>query len=157
MPTDSFNTDSDPDFNPDPFNLERFVTAQAPVFDTALTELGARRKQSHWMWFIFPQLKGLGHSATAQFYGLGSLLEAQAYLAHPLLGPRLRRCTETVLASRAASLRELFGSPDDLKFCSSVTLFSLAAPEDDLFRRALSRWCGGQPDENTRRLLGAGR
>ena len=153
MPTDSFNTASDPDS----FNLERFVTAQTPVFDTALAELGAGRKQSHWMWFVFPQLRGLGHSATAQFYGLGSLLEVQAYLGHPLLGPRLRRCTETVLASRAASLRELFGSPDDLKFCSSVTLFSLAAPDDDLFRRALSRWCGGRPDENTRRLLGAGR
>ena len=135
----------------DPFNLERFVSAQAPVFDTALKELQAGRKRSHWMWFIFPQLKGLGHSATAQFYGVGSLAEAQAYLNHPLLGSRLRRCTETVLTSRAASVRELFGSPDDLKFCSSMTLFSLAA-DDPLFGRALGRWCKGQ-DEATRRLL----
>ena len=152
MPTDSFN----PNSNTDSFNLERFVTAQAPVFDTVLRELEGGHKQSHWMWFVFPQLRGLGHSATAQFYGIASLDEAQAYLEHPLLGPRLVRCTEAVLASRTASLRELFGSPDDLKFCSSVTLFSLAAPDDDLFQRALGRWCGGQPDENTRRLLGAG-
>ncbi len=152
MPTDSFN----PNSNTDSFNLERFVTAQAPVFDTVLRELEGGHKQSHWMWFVFPQLRGLGHSATAQFYGIASLDEAQAYLEHPLLGPRLVRCTEAVLASRTASLRELFGSPDDLKFCSSVTLFSLAAPGDDLFQRALGRWCGGQPDENTRRLLGAG-
>ena len=149
MPTDSFN----PNSNTDSFNLERFVTAQAPVFDTVLRELEGGHKQSHWMWFVFPQLRGLGHSATAQFYGIASLDEAQAYLEHPLLGPRLVRCTEAVLASRTASLRELFGSPDDLKFCSSVTLFSLAAPDDDLFQRALGRWCGGQPDENTRRLL----
>ena len=135
----------------DLFNLERFVSAQAPVFDTALKELQAGRKRSHWMWFIFPQLKGLGHSSTAQFYGVGSLAEAQAYLNHPLLGSRLRRCTETVLASRAASVRELFGSPDDLKFCSSMTLFSLAA-DDPLFGQALERWCKGQ-DEATRRLL----
>ena len=133
-------------------NLERFVTAQAPVFDTALAELEAGRKRSHWMWFIFPQLRGLGSSPTARFYGIGSFSEAQAYLEHPLLGPRLRRCTETVLASRAASLRALFGTPDDLKFYSSVTLFNLVAP-NDIFELALWRWCGGQPDKNTQRLL----
>src|SRR4051794_28811258 len=82
----------------EPFDLERFVTAQAPVFATALNELKAGRKRSHWMWFIFPQLRGLGHSSTAQFYGISSLTEARAYLAHPVLGPRLRQCTETVLA-----------------------------------------------------------
>lgn len=134
-------------------DLERFVIAQAPVFETALRELEAGRKQSHWMWFIFPQLRGLGHSATAQFYGLSSLAEARAYLEHPLLGSRLLDCTEAVLRSDATSLRELFGSPDDLKFCSSVTLFSLAAPDSNLFQRALDRWCDRQQDETTKQLL----
>ena len=136
--------------------LERFVTAQAPVFETALRELKAGRKQSHWMWFIFPQLKGLGYSPTAQFYGIASLAEAKAYLEHLLLGPRLLACTEAVLQSSASSLRELFGSPDNLKFCSSMTLFDLAAPDHDLFERALDRWCNGQRDENTQRLLASG-
>lgn len=135
------------------YDLERFVTAQAPVFAAALGELETGRKRSHWMWFIFPQLRGLGHSATAQFYGIGSLAEARAYFDHPLLGPRLRQCTEAVLASRTTSLRELFGTPDDLKFCSSMTLFSIAEADKPLFQRALERWCDGQQDENTRRLL----
>lgn len=138
----------------DPFNLERFVTAQAPVFKTALTELKAGRKRSHWMWFIFPQLCGLGHSSTAHFYGIGSLDEAQAYLEHPLLGPRLALCTETVLASKVSSVHELFGSPDDLKFRSSMTLFALAVKDDgSLFRKVLDRWCEGQMDGQTQRLL----
>ena len=101
----------------DPFDLERFVTAQAPVFTTALAELKAGRKRSHWMWFIFPQLRGLGHSSTAFFYGISSLAEARAYLAHPLLGPRLEICTEAVLGIRDSTLNAIFGSPDDLKFC----------------------------------------
>ncbi len=138
----------------DPFNLERFVTAQAPVLDTALAELKAGKKRSHWMWFVFPQLRGLGHSPMAQFYGIGSLYEAQAYLEHPLLGPRLELCTETVLASDATSLLKLFGSPDDLKFRSSMTLFALAVADDgSLFRKVLDRWYGGQMDEQTQRLL----
>ena len=138
----------------DSFALERFVTAQTPVFSTALAELKAGRKRSHWMWFIFPQLRGLGHSATAQFYGIGSLGEARAYLDHALLGPRLALCTETVLGGRATSLREVFGSPDDLKFRSSMTLFAIAsADEKSLFRQALDRWCEGQSDEQTQRLL----
>ena len=115
----------------DPFDLERFVTVQTSVLDTALAELKVSRKRSHWMWFIFPQLRGLGHSSTAQFYGIGSLDEAQAYLEHPLLGPRLTLCTETVLASNATTLNELFGSPDDLKFRSSMTLFAMAAADDE--------------------------
>ena len=110
----------------DPFALNRFVTAQAPVFAAALDELKAGRKQSHWMWFVFPQLRGLGHSAMAEFYGISSLAEARAYLAHPLLGPRLILCTETVLALQGRSVHAIFGSPDDLKFCSSMTLFAIA-------------------------------
>lgn len=141
----------------DPFGLERFVTAQTPVFDTALAELKADRKRGHWMWFIFPQLRGLGHSSMARFYGIGSLDEAQAYLAHSLLGPRLTLCTEAVLASSATSLRELFGSPDDLKFRSSMTLFATATADDgSLYQKALDRWCGGQADQQTRWLLSQG-
>jgi uncharacterized protein (DUF1810 family) len=134
----------------DPFDLERFVTAQEPVFETALAELRAGRKRTHWMWFVFPQLAGLGHSSTARFYGIGSIDEARAYLAHPVLGPRLDICTRTVLASESPSLHAMFGSPDDLKFRSCMTLFSLAADNrDNPFRQALDCWCGGQPDPQT--------
>lgn len=140
--------------SPDPFNLERFVTAQNPVFETVLAELEAGRKRSHWMWFIFPQLRGLGHSSTAQFYGIASLEEARAYLAHPLLGTRLERCTGTVQASDATSLRELFGFPDDLKFHSSMTLFARALGEGDSpYRRPLEAWWAGEEDKETVRLL----
>jgi uncharacterized protein (DUF1810 family) len=143
--------------SPDPFDLERFVTAQAPVFSAVLDELKAGRKRSHWMWFIFPQLRGLGRSPTAEFYGLGSLDEARAYLAHPLLGPRLILCTETVLAVEGRSLHAIFGSPDDLKLCSSMTLCALAAGEgESVFRRALNRYCQGHLDEQTVALCGAG-
>jgi len=108
------------------------------------------------MWFVFPQLRGLGQSAMAQRYGVGSLDEARAYLAHPLLGPRLQDCTRAVLAVQGWSLHAIFGSPDDLKFCSSLTLFSLAADEEDsVFRQALVRYCGGRADEQTLALLRA--
>ncbi len=137
----------------DALNLERFVDAQAPVFEMVVAELTAGRKRSHWMWFIFPQLRGLGHSPTAQFYAIASLAEARAYHAHPLLGPRLELCTRTVLESRARSLDELFGSPDDLKFRSCMTLFEIAAPEVPLFARALDRWCAGERDDRTLELL----
>jgi uncharacterized protein (DUF1810 family) len=141
----------------DPFNLERFLTAQAPVFDTVLAELRESRKRSHWMWFIFPQLTGLGRSSTARFYGIDSIDEARAYLAHPVLGPRLDLCTRIVLASASPSLHAIFGSPDDLKFRSCMTLFSRAADDlDDPFRQALDRWCGGRPDEQTLALIDAG-
>jgi uncharacterized protein (DUF1810 family) len=134
----------------DPFNLERFLTAQAPVFETVLAELRAGRKRTHWMWFIFPQLAGLGRSSTARFYGIGSLDEARAYLAHPVLGPRLDQCARVVLEAESPSLHAMFGSPDDLKFRSCMTLFSLAADDpDDVFCHALERWCDGQPDEQT--------
>ena len=141
----------------DPFDLERFVTAQAPIFSAVLDELKAGQKRSHWMWFIFPQLRGLGRSPTAEFYGLSSLDEARAYLAHPVLGSRLILCTETVLAVEGRSLQAIFGSPDDLKFCSSMTLFALAVGQgESVFRRALDRYCGGRLDERTVELCEAG-
>jgi uncharacterized protein (DUF1810 family) len=137
----------------DALDLERFVDAQAPVFEAVVAELTAGRKRSHWMWFIFPQLRGLGHSPTAQFFAIGSRDEARAYHAHPLLGPRLDLCTETVLKSRVHSLNELFGSPDDLKFRSCMTLFEFAVPSVPLFGAALERWCGGERDDRTLDLL----
>jgi uncharacterized protein (DUF1810 family) len=141
----------------DPFNLERFVTAQAPVFETVLAELRAGRKRTHWMWFIFPQLTDLGRSSTARFYGIGGIDEARAYLAHPLLGPRLDQCTRIVLASEGPSVHAIFGSPDDLKFCSCMTLFSLAADDpDNPFQQAIERWCAAQPDEQTLALINPG-
>src|SRR5262249_25167657 len=122
----------------DPFNLERFVTAQAQVYATALAELRQGAKQSHWMWFIFPQLRGLGRSSTARFYCITSLDEARAYLAHPTLGLRLDECTEAVLAIRDQSLHAIFGSPDDMKFRSCMTLFSRAVPDaENVYQRAL--------------------
>ena len=142
----------------DAFGLERFVTAQAPVFETVLAELREGRKRSHWMWFVFPQLRGLGQSSTARFYGIASLEEARAYLAHPLLGPRLDLCTRVVLGSEGPSLHAIFGSPDDMKFRSCMTLFSLATDDPaNPFREALDRWCSGQPDERTLALVDAGR
>src|SRR3954468_12077847 len=137
------------------FDLERCVTAQAPVFATALAELQSGQKRGHWMWFIFPQLRGLGHSAMARHYGVGSLAEARAYLAHPLLRPRLVQCTQAVLAIEGRPLRAIFGSPDDVKFCSSMTLFSLAPEENSIvFRQALDGVCDGRTDERTLTLLG---
>lgn len=142
----------------DPFDLQRFVTAQAPVFETALAELRAAHKRSHWMWFVFPQLRGLGVSPTAQFYGLASLAEARAYLAHPLLGERLARCVEAVLAVEGRSLVAIFGSPDDMKFRSSMTVFARAAGDRAaLFHAALDRYAEGRMDERTLALLETGR
>lgn len=138
----------------DPFDLQRFVEAQAPVYATVLAELSDGRKRSHWMWFIFPQLRGLGRSPTARFYGIAGLDEARAYLAHPVLGRRLAQATETVLAVQGRTLHEIFGSPDDLKFRSSMTLFAQAAAEGgDLYRKALDRFCDGRPDDATLTLL----
>jgi uncharacterized protein (DUF1810 family) len=134
------------------------VTAQAPVFETVLAELRAGRKRSHWMWFVFPQLRGLGQSSTARFYGIASIEEARAYLGHTLLGPRLDLCTRIVLGSESPSLHAIFGSPDDLKFRSCMTLFSLATDDPaNPFREALDRWCGGRLDERTLALVDAGR
>lgn len=138
----------------DPFDLARFVTAQAGVVEQALEELRAGEKRSHWMWFIFPQFKALGRSGTAKHYGIASLEEASAYLQHPVLGPRLEAAVAAVQASPATDLHSLFGSPDDLKFRSSMTLFAVAAPEGP-FQAALSRWCG-DPDPQTLDLLRTG-
>ena len=136
-------------------DLERFVAAQDGVYSTALAELGAGRKRSHWMWFVFPQLRGLGMSSMAQFYGIASLDEARAYLQHPTLGARLEECTRAVLAVEGRPLHGIFGSPDDLKFHSSMTLFALAAGDNDsCFRQAIDRCCNGAMDPQTLKLLG---
>ena len=138
----------------DPYDLKRFVAAQEPVFASALAELRAGRKRTHWMWFVFPQLRGLGHSPTATYYGIASLDEARAYLAHPLLGPRLELCTNAVCGIEGRTLHEIFGSPDDMKFHSSVTLFSLIEPRDAVFERALDKYFNGELDERTIAILG---
>lgn len=137
----------------DPFSLERFITAQVDAYQRARDELRAGVKRSHWMWFVFPQAKGLGGSATSQFYGIGSIAEARAYLKHPVLGPRLIEATNLVLALRGRTLRDIFGTPDDLKFCSSMTLFSRAAGPGSAFDEALSVFCGGEADRRTLALL----
>lgn len=131
------------------FNLERFVQAQAPVYADVLDELRAGRKRSHWMWFAFPQIAGLGLSPTAQHFAIASLDEAAAYLAHPLLGQRLRDCAALVLAIESGSANDIFGSPDDMKFRSSMTLFAQAAPGEPLFRACLDKYFDGQPDPRT--------
>jgi uncharacterized protein (DUF1810 family) len=133
-------------------SLERFVEAQTDVYARALAELKAGKKQSHWMWFIFPQIAGLGRSAMAQRYAIQDLAEAQAYLAHSLLGPRLLECTQAVLAIEGKTAHAIFGAPDDLKFRSSMTLFNKTAP-DDIFRAALDRYFGGEADRASLELL----
>jgi len=138
----------------DTSSLERFVTAQEPLYADVLAELRNFRKTSHWMWFIFPQIAGLGHSSTARFYAIQSLEEARAYLAHPVLGPRLRECTGLVNAARGRTAAEIFGYPDDLKFRSSMTLFAHAAPENNQeFLNALWRYYNGEFDRKTIDLL----
>jgi uncharacterized protein (DUF1810 family) len=140
----------------DPFDLQRFVDAQAGAWETALRELGEGRKRSHWMWFVFPQARGLGHSPMAHHYGIVSLPEAQAYLDHPVLGPRLVRCAEAALGCGEDDLHRLFGSPDDMKFISSMSLFRLADPQGaGPWQTALDRWNGGRPDPRTVELMSA--
>jgi uncharacterized protein (DUF1810 family) len=136
----------------DPFDLQRFVDAQAPVYQRVLAELGQGEKQSHWMWFIFPQLAGLGHSPMAQRYALRSREEAMAYLGQGVLGPRLRQCTALVNAVAGCTIREILGSPDDLKFCSSMTLFGTVSSEPE-FAAAIAKFYGGAPDRKTLELL----
>jgi len=137
----------------DPFNLARFAEAQAGVYETALCEIRAGRKQSHWMWFVFPQLRGLGRSETARRYGIASPAEAAAYLAHPLLGARLVECTQLMLAVRDKSALEVLGAPDDLKFRSSMTLFAALSPPASCFAAALDRYFDGVADAATLMLL----
>lgn len=135
-------------------DLSRFTLAQAPVYSTALSELEAGRKRTHWMWFIFPQLAGLGRSETARYYGVRDLAEARAYLADPVLGPRLRECAAAVLRHGDRTAHEIFGAPDDLKFRSCMTLFEFAAPDEPLFGEALGTFYGGERDGQTLRMLG---
>jgi len=139
----------------DRFDLARFRTAHQGVLETALAELRAGRKCSHWMWFIFPQLRGLGHSTTAQFYGICSIEEARAYIDDPVLGDRLKLATEATLALDCLSANVLFGSPDDMKFHSSMTLFSVASGvAGSPFQLALDRYFAGTSDARTLALLG---
>lgn len=132
----------------DPFDLERFVQAQAGAYDRALAELRAGEKRSHWMWFVFPQVAGLGSSTMAQRYAISGLPEARAYLAHPVLGPRLRACVDAILDIEGRSAHEVFGAPDDLKLRSSLTLFAQASDEPR-FTAALARYFGGEEDPRT--------
>ena len=133
----------------DPHNLQRFVDAQDKVLDVVLEELRAGRKQTHWIWFIFPQLQGLGHSFQANHFGIASLSEAQAYLQHPLLGPRLRECTQRVNLQQGRTIEQIFGYPDDLKFRSSMTLFAHATSDNQPFVEAVRRYFGGEYDAVT--------
>lgn len=133
----------------DPFNLQRFVAAQLPVFDIACEELRGGRKRSHWMWFIFPQIEGLGHSPMAQKFAISSLTEARAYLAHPLLGPRLLECSGLTAAVEGRSAEDIFGHPDYLKFQSCMTLFARAAPQYPVFNDCLQKYYGGLADAIT--------
>ncbi|HEY8614839.1 DUF1810 domain-containing protein [Phenylobacterium sp.] len=137
----------------DLFDLGRFVAAQAGVHERALAELKAGRKRSHWMWFVFPQLAGLGASPMAQRYAISGLDEARAYLADRVLGRRLLACTAAVNAVEGRTAHEIFGSPDDLKFRSSMTLFAQAAPEEAAFAAALEKYFSGEPDRRTLELL----
>ncbi len=140
----------------DPHNLARFVTAQDPVYHRVTAELRAGLKSSHWIWFIFPQLRGLGFSPMAHKFGVGSLEEAQEYLKHPILGDRLRECVALVNEVDGRSATQIFGTPDDLKFRSSLTLFAHAAPDEPLFRTAIQKYFGGIEDPLTlERLLPA--
>lgn len=133
----------------DSFGLQRFVDAQDPVIDAVFGELRAGRKRTHWMWFVFPQIAGLGYSAMAQRYAIASLAEARAYLAHPVLGPRLRECSALVLQVQGRDIGAIFGAPDDMKFHSSMTLFAAADPGEAVFRDGLQKYFGGQGDRGT--------
>ena len=141
----------------DPFDLRRFFDAQDRVYDTVLAELRNGAKRSHWIWFVFPQLRGLGRSATAQHYGISSLDEARAYLAHPVLGRRLRECTGLVAAIDGRSVDDIFGWPDNLKVRSSMTLFTHATDDNSDFRGVLDKFYGGEEDPATVALLNAAR
>ncbi len=130
----------------DPHNLQRFLDAQASIYPQVLAELRAGSKRSHWMWFIFPQIAGLGHSETARYFAIASRAEATAYLAHPILGPRLRECCHLAMLIEGRSAREIFGTPDDMKFRSSLTLFAAVAADNAVFATALQKYFGGEPD-----------
>jgi uncharacterized protein (DUF1810 family) len=133
----------------DPYNLQRFVDAQTPVIERVFRELNAGKKQSHWIWFVFPQTKGLGYSSTSIEFAISSRREARAYLEHIILGPRLRKCTQLVNEIVGRSIDEIFGHPDKMKFHSSMTLFAACAPEEKVFQTALDKYFGGKVDPLT--------
>jgi uncharacterized protein (DUF1810 family) len=133
----------------DSYNLERFVIAQDSIYKRVLSELQAGTKMGHWMWFIFPQIRGLGRSPTSIEYAISSRDEAQAFLQHPVLGPRLKECTQLVLNVNGRSATDIFGTPDDIKFRSSMTLFAQVSRDDDIFHRALQKYFEGGPDRLT--------
>jgi uncharacterized protein (DUF1810 family) len=133
----------------DPHDLQRFVDAQAPIFDDVCAQLRAGSKTTHWMWFIFPQIAGLGHSGTARRFAIASRDEAAAYLRHPILGPRLRECTRLVICVDGRSAREVFGDTDAIKFSSSLTLFAAVAADEGIFADALRKFFGGEGDRAT--------
>jgi uncharacterized protein (DUF1810 family) len=137
----------------DPYHLQRFVEAQNPVFEQVRSELRRGRKASHWMWFVFPQIRGLGYSPMAEKFAIRSQHEAEAYLRHSVLGPRLEECTRLVNAVEGRSIEQIFGSPDDLKFRSCMTLFAQAAPENQVFKDALQKYFAGKVDELTLQRL----
>ena len=137
----------------DPFDLERFVTAQEGDYERALSEIRSGRKRTHWMWYVFPQVEGLGSSPTSRRYSIKSLEEARAYLDHPILGPRLRATADAALAVEGRAARDVFGSPDDLKLRSSATLFASLSPPGSVFDRLIDKYFGGERDTRTLQLL----
>ncbi len=137
----------------DPFGLNRFISAQHEVYNRVLAELKSGVKRTHWMWFVFPQIEGLGHSTTAEYYAIKSIEEAREYLNHPLLGSRLLECAEAVLAVEGRSASDIFGYPDDLKLKSSMTLFASVAETDSIFVRVLDKYFKGERDARTLQLL----
>jgi uncharacterized protein (DUF1810 family) len=139
----------------DPFDLARFTSAQEAVYARALAEIRAGDKRSHWMWFIFPQIDGLGFSSTAKHYAIKSVEEARQYLAHPVLGPRLLECAEAVLAAEGRSASQIFGSPDDLKLKSCMTLFESVAGQESVFGQVLDKYYQGERDTRTQEILAA--
>jgi uncharacterized protein (DUF1810 family) len=141
----------------DPYDLRRFVDAQEPVFPRVLAELRAGRKESHWMWFVFPQVAGLGRTGMARRYAIASRAEAEAYLAHPVLGPRLRQCCDLLAAVEGRSARAILGTPDDLKLRSCLTLFAGVAADNDLFERLLRKFYDGDRCRHTADVLAAAR
>jgi uncharacterized protein (DUF1810 family) len=140
-------------FENDPFDLKRFVDAQAASYEITLSEIYAGRKRSHWMWFVFPQIDGLAASSTSKFYAIKSLEEAHAYLAHPLLAPRLHACAQAVVDIEGRSMRDVFGYPDVMKLQSSATLFASVSPADSVFAQVLDKHYAGARDERTLKLL----
>ena len=146
-------TETVDNFNDDPFGLKRFISAQEGVYERVLSELKSGRKRTHWMWYIFPQIDGLGSSPTAKRYATKSTEEARAYLGHPVLGARLFECTETVLAIKECSADEIFGYPDNMKLKSCMTLFATVSDPGSVFKHVIDKYFDGQLDDNTIRIL----